>query len=396
MNSYVDRVFFMVNLTGKYDGIIIIKRKMLKPVIHRAIIQSIIYCCSVENVPEWIQGEEKIVKGAHPFQLLRVLGEFFRSEDIVRRVGKVMEYSSVEGGNRTNTAMEDFNGLSDDSCMNGGLGYNPRSHKYSLSYDLISFKSEEEIDQLIWRIYSGYKVQGMFVHKYSGAIGEKNYVPGGGLNGIDQWVYDVSLEDDEGNFTGSVMTNFSERTKKHYILLFLKNLCETYKGEEKMNPSDRPSWYEISEFIQFYIDIWDRISGSGDDEIWWKTIKKDGSNGTIYELTGFDVRNEVVDNFRAVYLFHCYDGFKMMKIGNDMYAPYGIWLHKYKAYCQRMCEEEDRSIYEVRLKEDSIEISESVKLLEKLKQQMKSVKDEINADTYKDINSTIKKLEECM
>jgi len=53
---------------------------MLKPGIHRAIIQSIIYCCSLENVPEWIQKNAKIVKGAHPFQLLRVLGEFFRDE----------------------------------------------------------------------------------------------------------------------------------------------------------------------------------------------------------------------------------------------------------------------------------------------------------------------------
>ena len=386
----------MVNLTGKYDGIIIIKRKMLNPGIHRAIIQSIIFCCSVENVPEWVQKDEKIVKGAHPFQLLRVLGEFFKSEDIVRRVGKVMEYSNVGERNRTNTAMEDFNGLSDDSCLNGGLGYNPRSHKYSLSYELISFKSEEEIDQLIWKIYSGYKVQGMFVHKYSGAIGEKNYVPGGGLNGIDQWIYDVELEDDEGHFIGSTMINFSKRTKKHYILLFLQNLCETYKGEEKMNPSDRPSWYEISEFIQFYIDIWDRISGPGDDEIWWKTMKKEGSRGTIYELTGFDVGNEVIDNFRAVYLFHCYDGYKMMKIGNDMYAPYGIWLKKYKAYCQRMYEEEDRSIYEVRLKEESVKKGDSKELLKKLEEKITSVKDEINVDTYKEIVSTMKQLEECV
>ena len=55
-------------------------------------------------------------------------------------------------------------------------------------------------------------------------------------------------------------------------------------------------------------------------------MKKEGSNGSIYELTGYDVGNEVIDNFRAVYLFHCHDGYKMVKIGNDMYAPYGIWL----------------------------------------------------------------------
>ncbi len=386
----------MVNLTGKYDGVIIIKEKMLKPRIHRAIIQSIIYCCSVDHVPTWIQKNAKIVKGAHPFQLLRVLGEFFRTEDIVRRVNKVMEYSRIGERNRTNTPMEDFNGLSDDSCLNGGLGYNPRSHKYSLSYDLISFKSEEEIDQLIWKIYSGYKVQGMFVHKYSGAIGEKNYVPGGGLNGIDKWVYDVELEDDCGNYIESTMVNFSETTKKHYILLFLQNLCETYKGEEKMNPSDRPSWYEISEFIQFYIDIWDRISGPGDDEVWWKTMKKEGSEGTIYELTGFDVGNEVVDNFRAVYLFHCHDGYKMVKIGNDMYAPYGIWLKKYQVYCQRMYEEEDRTIYEVRSTEELSKKSDPKELLKELEEKISSVKDEINVDAYKEIVSVMKQIEGCI
>ena len=386
----------MVNLTGKYDGVIIIKEKMLKPRIHRAIIQSIIYCCSVDHVPTWIQKDAKIVKGAHPFQLLRVLGEFFRSEDIVRRVRQVIEYSGVGERNRTNTAMEDFNGLSDKSGLYGGLGYNSKTTRYSLSYDLISFKSEEEIDQLIWKIYSGYKVQGMFVHKYSGAIGEKNYVPGGGLNGIDQWVYDISLEDDTGNFTGSMMTNFSERTKKHYILLFLENLCETYKGEEKMNPADRPSWYEISEFIRFYIDIWDRISGVGDDEIWWKTMKKEGSNGTIYELTGFDVGNEIVNNFMAVYLFHCHDGYKMVKIGNDMYAPYGIWLKKYQVYCQRMYEEEDRTIYEEQLKEDSLKKGDPKEVLKELEQKISSVKDEIDVDTYKEIVSTMEKLEECI
>ena len=369
---------------------------MLKPGIHRAIIQSIIYCCSLENVPEWIQKNAKIVKGAHPFQLLRVLGEFFRAEDIVRRVNQVMKYSRIGERNRTNTPMEDFNGLSDDSCLNGGLGYNPMSHTYSLSYDLISFKSEEEIDQLIWKIYSGYKVQGMFVHKYSGAIGEKNYVPGGGLNGIDEWVYDVELEDDCGNYVESTMVNFSEKTKGHYILLFLQNLCETYKGEEKINPSDRPSWYEISEFIQFYIDIWDRISGPGDDEIWWKTMKKEGSEGTIYELTGFDVGNEVVDNFRAVYLFHCPDGFEMVKIGNDMYAPYGIWLNKYKVYCQRMYEEEDRLIYEEKLKEESIKKDDPKELLKKLEEKISSVKDEINVDAYKEIVSVMKQIEECI
>ena len=365
---------------------------MLQAGIHRAIIQAIIYCCSVDNIPEWIQKEEKIVKGAHPFHVLRILGEFFRSEDIVRRVGRVMEYSDVGERNRTNTAMEDFNGLSCDSCLYGGLGYNSKTNRYSLSYEVISFKTEEEIDQLIWKMYCGYKVQGMFVHKYSGAIGEENYVPGGGLNGIDQWVYDVELNDDEGCLIETMLTNFTGRTKKHYILLFLHNLCETYKGEEKMNPSDRPSWYEISEFIQFYIDIWDRISGPGDDEIWWKTMKKEGSEGTIYELTGFDVGNEVVDNFRAVYLFHCYNGYKMMKIGNDMYAPYGIWLKKYKVYCQRMYEEKDRSIYEGILKETE---EKNIKrdLLKQLEEKISSVKGEINVDTYKEIQLTIKQLD---
>jgi len=368
---------------------------MLKAGIHRAIIQSIIYCCSVENVPEWIQKEEKIIKGAHPFHILRILGEFFCLEDVVKRASKVMECSKIGEKNRTNTAMEDFNGFSDKSDLYGGLGYYSKTSRYSLSPELTSFKTEEEIDELVWRIYSGYKVQGMFVHKYSGAIGEKDYVPGGGLNGIEQWIYSDELKDDQGNLIETMLTNFTERTKKHYILLFLKQLCETYKGEEKMNDADRVSWYEVSEFIKFYIDIWDRISGEGDDEIWWKTMKKEGDTGTIYELTDFDVGNEIIDNFRAVYLFHCYDGYKMMKIGNDMYAPYGIWLNKYKSYCQRMYEEDDRSIYEVILK-DKEETNIKIDILKELEEKISSIKDDINVDTYKEIKTKMKQLEDIL
>ena len=370
---------------------------MLQPGIHRAIIESIILCCSSEYIPEWIQKQEQIVKGVHPFQLLRVLCEFFQSEDIKRRTVKVKECSKIGKDNRSNTAMEDFNGFSGENGIYGGLGYSSGKSRYGLSSEITSFKTEEEIDQLIWKIYSGYKVQGMFVHKYSGAIGETNCIPGGGVNEIDKWVYDVNLETDKGVFVESMMTNFSEKTKQHYILLFLKKLCETYKGEEKMNYANRSSWYEVSEFVQFYFDVWDRISGPGDDEIWWKTMKKEESSGTIYELKGVDVGNEVIDNFKAVYLFHCEEGYKMMKIGNDIYGPYGIWLKKYEAYCQRMFEEEDCFVYKEVLREESGEGKGDPKeLLQELEKKISSVKDDINVDTYKEIKSKIKQLEECV
>ena len=95
-------------------------------------------------------------------------------------------------------------------------------------------------------------------------IGQKNYVPGGGLNGIDQWAYDVSLEDDTGNFTGSMITNFSERTKEALYFIVSPRTCVKHiKGEEKMNPGiDRPSWYEISDsfysILIYGIEFWSR------------------------------------------------------------------------------------------------------------------------------------------
>ena len=237
----------------------------------------------------------------------------------------------------------------------------------------------------------------MFVHKYSGAIGETDCIPGGGSNEIDKWVYDVELKNDKGMFIESMITNFSKKTKEYYILLFLKKLCETYKGEEKVNHGNRASWYEVSEFIKFYFDVWNRISGPGDDEVWWKTMKKEDSSGTIYELNGVDVGNEVVENFKAVYLFHCEEGYRMMKIGNDIYGPYGIWLKKYETYCRRIFEEEGRLIYKEVLKEETGDKKIDPKdLLQELEKKISSVKEDINVDTYEEIVSMVKQLEECV
>ena len=33
-------------------------------------------------------------------------------------------------------------------------------------------------------------------------------------------------------------------------------LCAQYDGEEGNSPVDRATWYEVSEFIKFYHDIW--------------------------------------------------------------------------------------------------------------------------------------------
>ena len=119
---------------------------MLQPGIHRAIIESIILCCSREYIPEWIQKQEKIVKGVHPFQLLRVLCEFFQSEDIKRRTVQVKECSKIGKDNRSNTAMEDFNGFSGENGIYGGLGYSSGKSRYGLFSEITSFKTEEEID----------------------------------------------------------------------------------------------------------------------------------------------------------------------------------------------------------------------------------------------------------
>ena len=76
--------------------------------------------------------------------------------------------------------------------------------------------------------------------------------------------------------------------------MFLKKLCEGYQGEEENSPVDRATWYEVSEFIIFYHDIWFSFGYTeGDEECWMSENITSGpithnleENSTMYEIPG--------------------------------------------------------------------------------------------------------------
>ena len=125
--------------------------------------------------------------------------------------------------------------------------------------------------------------------------------------------------------------------------MFLKRLCDEYEGEEGNSPVDRATWYEVSEFIKFYYDIWSSFDTTdGDDECWMGSLTsgpmtyKNGRSSTMYEIPG---------------VWHQDDGGKfsqtfevIMKLQVDDWRN-GIWKKKYETYLQRIFEEEGIQLY---------------------------------------------------
>lgn len=318
---------------------------------------------SRENLPE-----------VHPFSILRILKDFFDIPSIKEKLQRAMKHRRREnidmimGGswlNRIDSTMEFFNGryygINDN--LHGGLsigrGYHggPASNRYLNSEggdDLVGTPGD------INEYYKRWDCEGDFVHKYNLGIGYKNTTEeldwvenGEGARQrfrVHNWsnVYsesDLILSDPNPEHKpDNMITNLSKEEKLVYIQMFLTRLCEKYEGEEGNSPVDRATWYEVSEFIKFYYDIWFSFNTRvGDDECWETAGITTGSmthvnhvRSTMYQIPGIwhtDDGGKWSQNFETI-----------MKLQVDDWKN-SIWKKKYETYLQRIFEEEDKLIY---------------------------------------------------
>lgn len=365
---------------------------MLQKDIHLAIVQSIIWCCTnvssqrkrvwpdengrIYDFDSWVTAgrphpiktlSASEVPEVQPLALLRCLKDFFQN-DIVRQklqksvtrgvrpnIETLMDDSWVH---RIDSTMEFFNGRRYiEDTLSGGLtiGRGYSSGPASNRYPYLSI-TPEEIDAY----YRRWGCEGDFVHKRNLGIGWRGDGAAAYWSTIDgSWtnynshnfcsVYrgvDETIRSDVHPYLleENTITNLSKVEKVTYINMFLKKLCEMYEGEEGNSPVDRATWYEVSEFIIFYHDIWDTISTSeGDDECWVSENITSGplthrnhEGSTMYEIPGvwhISEGGKWTSNFETI-----------MKIGlNDWNNS--IWKKKYETYLQRIFEDEGTLIY---------------------------------------------------
>ena len=157
----------------------------------------------------------------------------------------------------------------------------------------------------------------------------------------------------------NTITNLSKEEKVTYITMFLKFLCTQYDGEEGNSPVDRATWYEVSEFIKFYHDIWSSFNYSdGDEECWVSENITSGplthnhyENSTMYEIPG---------------VWHSSDGGQwsqnfetIMKLQTNDWEN-SIWKKKYDVYLQRIYQEDGTTPYSM----IDLDVDESTESLE--------------------------------
>mgnify|MGYP001353753774 CR=1 FL=1 len=317
---------------------------------------------SRENLPE-----------IHPCTILRILKDFFDLPSIKEKLQRSItqmrreNLDMIMGGSwlhRTDSTMEFFNGkywgLNDN--LHGGLsigqGYQtgPASNRYLNSEgddDLVGTPGD------INEYYKRWDCEGDFVHKHNLGIGYKHTTEeldwveiGEGVRHrfrVHNWnsVYsDENIRSDlDPEFTpDNMIINLSKEEKLVYIQMFLTRLCEEYEGEEGNSPVDRATWYEVSEFIKFYYDIWFSFDTRvGDDECWESEgittgpmTHKNGESSTMYQIPGVwhaDDGGKWSQNFETI-----------MKLQVDDWRN-SIWKKKYETYLQRIFEEEGIELY---------------------------------------------------
>ena len=369
---------------------------MLQKGIHLAIVKAIVYCCtnvSRERKRVWPGGEiydyetwdqagrpyptrtlsSSEVPEVHPLALLRCLKEFFENPKIQERllksitrrtrdnIGAIMGQSWVD---RIDSTMEFFNGRRySGNTQEGGLtigrGYSsgPASNRYLDSQgDEYLVGRPEDIENY----YKRWDCEGDFVHErnlgigYNGSGEQYMYAQGDGWERTFNThnfssVYGEIREDIRGDvhpdfLQDNTIANLSKVEKITYINMFLKKLCEGYQGEEENSPVDRATWYEVSEFIIFYHDIWSSFGYTqGDEECWMSENITSGplthnleERSTMYEIPGVWHSSEGgkwSQNFEVI-----------MKLGTDDWRN-GIWKKKYDTYLQRIFEEDGKEIY---------------------------------------------------
>ena len=369
---------------------------MLQKGIHLAIVKAIAFCCTnvsgerkrvwpggeIYDYETWVQAgrlyptrtlSASEVPEVHPLALLRCLKEFFENpkikekllKSITRRtrenIGMIMGQSWAD---RIDSTMEFFNGTRySENTLEGGLtiggGYSsgPASNRYLDSEgdeDLVG--DPEDIENY----YKRWNCEGDFVHERNIGIGWKVGDSEVATTRVDgSWgnfnthnfasVYGEIKEDIRGDvhpylLQDNTITNLSKIEKITYINMFLKKLCKGYQGEEENSPVDRATWYEVSEFINFYHDIWSSFAYTqGDEECWMSENITTGpltynleERSTMYEIPGVWHPSEGgkwSQNFETI-----------MKLGTDDWRN-GIWKKKYDTYLQRIFEEDGKEIY---------------------------------------------------
>ena len=331
----------------------------------------------------------------HPFTLLCILNDFFNIPIIrdklklavIRKrrenIESLLDSPLIDWTDRVDSTMEFFNGKRYDQ-LEGGLdsegnigGFNlpgPASNRYS-SNERDGVQANSGSPEDINNYYMEWNCDGDFVHRKNLGIGwNRNSVEHRTwLQEVGTWsnfnshsfssVYGVADEYIRSDphpqllSNDNTITNLSKQEKISYISMFLKHLCAQYDGEEGNSPVDRATWYEVSEFIKFYHDIWSSFNYSdGDEECWVSENITSGplthnhyENSTMYEIPGVWHSSEGgkwSQNFETI-----------MKLQTDDWEN-SIWKKKYDVYLQRIYQEDGATPYNM-IELDEVQSSES-------------------------------------
>lgn len=344
---------------------------MLELGAHTAIIASIVECCSTidsfrkrvyapEHSPvvdwkDWVHKrrpnplrsvKQSKVPKVDPFEIIRILKEFFDMPEIQSKTVGVLKKRSYPGEIYRLSIMDRFNGNWNDGieCMGGvRTGVQNRPQPYSIQQFSLprAYTDEEDIEEYLERFYLENDAGGHFVHPKS--YGVCMDTPWG--DGYEQpphtfGIYNVRMEDDpelrELWGTGDTIKAYSADEKKKYVEIFCKTLCERYKGEEGNKLPNRVSWYEVSQFLNFYHDTWQKINITGDSEGWDRDDREYSGlyptnislvDKSFYQLPGVwdpEDGGDIIENFKA-----------FMDLGIDSWET-SIWKRKYEDYCYRL------------------------------------------------------------
>ncbi len=375
---------------------------MLQKGIHVAIVKTIVFLCShvgIERKKTWpgtsyiYDYDSWVAEGSpnptgsissssipeiHPITILRILKDFFGLSDIHEKleisitrgrrdnIDTIMGHSSYR--EREDSTMEFFNGWRYDgyspnrSEIYGGLSVGP-GHVGPASQRYLNSVGAEDLvgtPEDINNYYMRWGCEGDFVHKKNEGIGRS-------YTGETEWtdlgegvrermmshnfsqIYrheDIHSDNHPYLLLDNTITNLSKSEKINLISTFLNKLCEDYDGEEGNSPVDRVTWYEVSEFIKFYHDIWSKIGDTeGDEECWMEEFYfrepltyRNHASSNIYDISGVwhsDDGGKWSENFETI-----------MKLGINDWRN-SIWKKKYDTYLQRIFEENNILLYEM-------------------------------------------------
>jgi hypothetical protein len=315
----------------------------------------------------------------HPVTFLRMLKDFFDLPSIQIKLRRAItrgirnNNDMVMGGSwlhREDSTMEYFNGrYTYNDTLHGGVSVGSGSDRGPASNRYLHIEGDENLIGTPEDINEYYKIwdcEGEFVHKRNIGIGHKHTTESFDLVEIGDGIFhryiphnfsphrtfqsvysdeEIHSDNHPHLLTENIITNLSKQEKLVYISMFLTRLCEEYDGEEGNSPVNRATWYEVSEFIKFYYDIWSSFdTTNGDDECWMESLTsgpmtyKNGESSTMYEIPGVwhpDNGGKFSQNFEVI-----------MKLQVDDWWN-SIWKQKYETYLQRIFEEEGIQLYKM-------------------------------------------------